>query len=297
MFDDILKFGDWYGWQATSHDIAGHATDHSGNHLGVNLHNQHHSFWDVPHNHIQRSNHLTHNHAVAEHNHVQHSNHFTDSHGVKHWDAKEAMYGYTQPQTLAPDPNLYNHADVIGHPVEDAQFWHYQKFNTSCAVVSQLSIVESIYPQAHLSEYAVCKIAQENHWYDPATGTHIDKIGEILNYYNVPSEHKHHASLEDLADALERGDKVIVGLDGKDIWNPVKDPVTGNPLPHEPAGHAVWVTGIEKEADGSVKIILNDSGTPNGRMETVDANDFLNAWRYSDQEMIVAHAPSQVVTV
>ncbi|MBR8837525.1 MAG: hypothetical protein DSM106950_26835 [Stigonema ocellatum SAG 48.90 = DSM 106950] len=272
MFDDILKLNDWSSWQTAA---ASHHTTGSDSNLGINLHDQHHSFWDVSH----------------------HPDHFAHAHGVasvgNHWDTTGVMHDYSQSYTLGADSSFYG--NVIGHPAEDAQFWHEQASNTSCAVVSQLSILESI-THTHLSEDAVCKIAQDNHWYDPDSGTKPDDIGKILNAFGVPTDHKHDATLQDLADALNKGDKVIVGVNANDIWHPVKDPVTGEPLPQEIAGHAVWVTGIEQEPSGSVKIILNDSGTPNGCMETVDATDFLNAWRDCGQDMIVAHTPSQVAT-
>ncbi|NJO65669.1 MAG: hypothetical protein HC836_48625 [Richelia sp. RM2_1_2] len=102
------------------------------------------------------------------------------------------------------------------------------------------------------------------------------------------------ASLEDIADALEKGDKIIVGLDANEIWSPLRDAMTGSPVEQTNGGHAVWVTGIDTEPDGSVKIILNDSGTDSGQMKAVDAQDFLNAWDDYGNLLLVADTPELV---
>jgi hypothetical protein len=72
--------------------------------------------------------------------------------------------------------------------------------------------------------------------------------------------------------------------------------VLGSPIEQSNAGHAVWVTGIDQQPDGSVKIILNDSGTPDGQMKAVDAEDFLNAWEDFGNFVVVADAPEQTVS-
>jgi uncharacterized protein YfdQ (DUF2303 family) len=51
------------------------------------------------------------------------------------------------------------------------------------------------------------------------------------------------------------------------------------PVEQENAGHAVWVTGVDPEPDGSYKILLNDSGTSLGQMSAIDYWDFYNAWQ------------------
>ena len=48
-------------------------------------------------------------------------------------------------------------------------------------------------------------------------------MGKLLNELGIPTEQKYHANLEDIADALEKGDRVIVGLDANEIWNPMRD--------------------------------------------------------------------------
>ncbi|GFE71770.1 hypothetical protein CFPU101_43800 [Chroococcus sp. FPU101] len=51
------------------------------------------------------------------------------------------------------------------------------------------------------------------------------------------------------------------------------------------------MTGIDCESDGSVNIILNDSGTPNGQASVIDYYDFMNAWQDYGNFVIVADNP------
>lgn len=178
--------------------------------------------------------------------------------------------------------------DGWGEPIQDAQFWYEQTSPTSCALVAQTSIYESITGE-HISEDDICKIAEANGWYDSESGTSPSSVGNVLNALGIPTEQKYDATLLDIADALERGDKVIVSLDANEIWTPLRDSITGEPIEQSDAGHAVWVTGIDQEPDGSVKIIFNDSGNPDGKMNAVDAKDFLNAWHDFGNFVAVAH--------
>ena len=185
--------------------------------------------------------------------------------------------------------------DGVGDPASDAPFWNEQQGENACAVVAQMSILESITGR-ELSEEAVARYAQEQGWYDPQTGTLPGNVGNILNAFGVPTEQKTDATLVDIAEALERGDKVIVGLDALEVWQPVRD-AAGQPVEQTlpsggDAGHAVWVTGIDQQPDGSVKLILNDSGTPDGQMKAVDAYDFVNAWSDYGNFLVVAHPPT-----
>jgi hypothetical protein len=192
------------------------------------------------------------------------------------------------------DSDWIDPSNCIGDPVQDAQFWHQQSSPTSCALVSQLSIYESITGQ-HLSEDQVCEIAAENGWYDPDTGTSPSEVGKILNNLGISTEQHYDATLTDLADALERGDKVIVGLDANEVWHP-DTTAADAPLEQPDTGHAVWVTGITQTEDGSVKILLNDSGTSSGQMSAINAKDFVNAWQDYGNFMMVAQSSTQPIT-
>lgn len=177
--------------------------------------------------------------------------------------------------------------DGVGNPFADADCWQQQQGQNSCAVVAQMGVYESI-TGVELSEDAVCEFAEVNGLFDPRIGTYPKDVGRILNHFGVPTETQYDADLNDIAEALERGDKVIVGLDANEIWQPLRDEY-GNPLEQSDGGHAVWVTGIDQADDGSIKLILNDSGTPDGQMKVVDAVDFVNAWDDFGNQIVVAH--------
>lgn len=184
--------------------------------------------------------------------------------------------------------------DGIGSPFVDADCWQKQEGANSCAVVAQMGIYESI-TGVELSEDFVCEFAEANGLFDPNAGTFPSDLGKILNHFGVTTESQYDATLNDIAEALERGDKVIVGLDAQEIWQPIRDS-DGNPIEQSDAGHAVWVTGIDQLPDGSVKIILNDSGTYEGQMKVVDAVDFMNAWNDFANQLVVAHnSPPSVI--
>jgi len=83
---------------------------------------------------------------------------------------------------------------------------------------------------------------------------------------------------------------VIVGLDAKEIWTPLHDASTDAPLEQDPPmGHAVWVTGIDQQPDGSFVVLLNDPGAPFGEIEAVPLEDFVNAWEDNGASMTLAH--------
>ncbi|WP_319423502.1 hypothetical protein [Pleurocapsa sp. FMAR1] len=115
---------------------------------------------------------------------------------------------------------------------------------------------------------------------------------QSLKSLAIETYRSYNTSFATLQDALSMGDKPIVGLDGNKIWQPQYDQY-GNSLEQKDADHAVWVTGINYEFDGSVDIILNDSGTPNGCSSVVEYNDFMNTW--SDHDSFVASADNSFV--
>lgn len=164
-----------------------------------------------------------------------------------------------------------------GDPLTDANYWRQQQGKYSCAVVAQISIYESLTGQ-YISEDAACNYAQQQGWFDPNSGTPLDDTGKILDALGIKTYQQNNASLSSLESPLAAKDKLIVGLDGNEIWHPQHDGF-GNPIEQADAGHAVWVTGIDYEPNGAIDIIINDSGIPNGRASVVAYSDFMNAWQ------------------
>ena len=172
---------------------------------------------------------------------------------------------------------LYDDPIEYGDPFTDAYYWRQQEQSMSCAVVAQVSIYQSLTGE-YISEYDASNYAYQQGWYDPSTGTPLGSVGNILEVLGIGTYGGEDTSFSTLQYALAIGDKPIVGLDGNEIWDPQYD-WYGNPLDQTNAGHAVWVTGIDYEYDGSVNIILNDSGHSNGMSSVVDYYDFMNAWQ------------------
>jgi hypothetical protein len=186
---------------------------------------------------------------------------------------------------------LYENTVEYGDPLTDADYWREQDSDASCSVVAQISVYESLtgeyIPEADAADYAA-----EQGWFDPDTGTFTEDTGNILEDLGIEVSASYDNSLADLADALDAGNKPLVALDANEIWYPEYDR-RGNSIELEDMGHVVWVTGISEEADGSVSIILNDSGDPNGSASVVGYDDFMNAWE--DRDFFAAIAENPIV--
>lgn len=184
---------------------------------------------------------------------------------------------------------LYDDAIEYGDPITDASYWRQQEGFASCAVVAQISIYESLTGE-RITESSASEYAYQQGWFDPVTGTPVPYTGNILGVLGIDTIQMNNTTLETLEHALSIGDKPIVALDGNEIWNPQYD-LYNNPIEQVNAGHAVWVTGIDYQTDGSVDIILNDSGHPNGSASMVDYYDFMNAWQDYDYFATIADNP------
>lgn len=216
---------------------------------------------------------------------------------------------YHHPHDLFPgdseDPTVYEsqHQDqpeLIGHqladgtmlhgdPVGEAQHWHYQHGDNSCAVVAQMSVYESMTGKV-IPEETWARFAEQHHLYDPDSGTHYSHLGRLLETQGVHVDNHTGGTLSEIAAHLEHGNKVMVGLNANEIWYPKVDPTTGLPAAQPTLGHIVWVTGIVESPDGSVKMVINDSGISDGTASVVDYKDFLNAWHDANNRTIIAYA-------
>jgi hypothetical protein len=227
--------------------------------------------------------------ASANHGHPADTGLASGHHAPHGAGTTHAHDGYAPP--LSGQEHVHVSADggkIFGDPVSDFSDWHHQAGDNSCAVVAQMGVYESVTHQ-HMTEQQLCDFAQAHGWYNPQSGTPPQCIGNVLNALGVPTEQHYNGSLSEIAGALARGDKVIVGVNANDIWHAEHAP-DGTPLQHAPAGHAVWVTGINVAPDGSATVYLNDSGTAHGGMMSVDARDFVNAWKDYGNLTVISHA-------
>ena len=163
-----------------------------------------------------------------------------------------------------------------GTPDLDASHWHHQEGQNSCAIAGQCGILESITGQP-VDESQMAQLAEDNGWYHPDRGTYPSDMGKVLEAHGVPCDSGHHRDLMDVVEALDRGEKVMVGLDANEIWTPQYD-ANGVPVDQPDAGHAVWVTGYQISDDGSFQFITNDTGIAGGAARPVELDNFINAW-------------------
>jgi len=179
---------------------------------------------------------------------------------------------------------------IGGDPDSNAEYWHVQEGNNSCAVAAQTCVLESIYNR-HFDEGELANIASEHGWYTPEGGTRISDVGKLLEYYNVPVERHSDFTFTEIYDAVQKGEKVIVGLNANEIWTPQHD-TDGKPLQLPPGGHAVWVTGFDMNEEGKVSVVLNDTGTQTGQESKVAVEDFRNAWSDYSNFAVITHLNS-----
>lgn len=180
---------------------------------------------------------------------------------------------------------------IIGDPGGEMANWHQQTYDDTCAVVSQEFILESLTGQ-DFSEDELRQEAIDNGWYTPGGGTPVEHVGGLLEAHGVDVERTEGATLQDIADKLSQGEKVIVGLDADEIWMPgqdfVQDEILGDvgSIPGQGANHAVEVIGIDNSDPNHPMVILNDPGHPDGQGVMVPADEFVDAWNDSGNYMV-----------
>ena len=177
---------------------------------------------------------------------------------------------------------------IGGNPEQESKYYHLQEGDNSCAVAAQTGVLESIFPDRHFNEADLAHIAEEKGWYSPQSGTPMRDVGNLLQEFQVPIERHTNFTFTEIYDAVNHGEKVIVGLNANEIWHP-QHGADGSPLHQAPAGHAVWVTGFDLNDQGKVEVVLNDTGTPDGRASRIPVDDFRNAWNDYSNFAVMTH--------
>ncbi len=179
----------------------------------------------------------------------------------------------------AADPDA-----VAGTPAEDMEHWEYQGQTGRCAIYAQKFAIEAITGREIPIEELVA-VAEENGWFVPGEneGTVSLNMDKLVEYYGVENEMSFNNDIESLEEALNDGHKVIVSVDSGQIWKGEENDIFS---PETTADHAVEVIGIDRTDPENPMVVLNDSGTPNGRGELVPLEVFENAWSAGDSQMI-----------
>lgn len=191
-----------------------------------------------------------------------------------------AVVGNFDPET---NPEL-----VSGDPAESMGFWEYQGNTGRCAIYAQKFAIEEILGHEIPIEELV-SVAEENGWFNEEAGggTVTLNMDKLLEYYGVEHEMSFDNDINSLEEALNNGQKVIVGVDSGQIWYGDENNIFS---PENAADHAVEVIGIDHSDPNNPMVVLNDSGTPNGCGEMVPLDVFENAWSAGDSQMIVCWA-------
>ena len=190
------------------------------------------------------------------------------------------MLGAAQFDPAMSDPNL-----VAGNPEADMQHWEFQGPTGRCAIYAQKFVIEEALGREVPIEELVA-VAEEHGWFSDVDGggTTTLNMDKLLEYYKVDHQMSFDNDIDSLEKALNDGKNVIVGVDSGQIWYGDENNIFS---PETNADHAVQVIGIDRTDPGCPMVVLNDSGTPNGRGELVPLDIFENAWNAGDSQMII----------
>lgn len=181
---------------------------------------------------------------------------------------------------LEVSPEAAAHYDIP----EATEGWHLQEEPYSCANACQEYIIDEYLgidvPEAYLNE-----IARENNWL-LENGTTYENIGNLLEVFGIEAHRYMNAGFEDIRQALNNGDRVIVA-----VHNAALDESWWDFIPVVSANHAVEVVGIDDTDPKNIKVIVNDPGVRDGCGKVVTLDTFNQARDGSGGFMVVAERP------
>ena len=181
-------------------------------------------------------------------------------------------------------PNEDYPEGISGDPKESMSYWECQGDTNRCALYSQKFVIEELSPdgtEIDIEQFA--QIAKDHGWFTEEGGTTFLNMNNMLDYYGIENEMVFHQSISDIEDCLSNGGKVIVSIDSHEIWYGEDNNIFA---PESSSNHAVEVIGIDRTDPEHPMVILNDSGTPNGRGEMIPLEVFEGAWEDGDCQMI-----------
>lgn len=171
---------------------------------------------------------------------------------------------------------------IIGNPEKDMETWHMQEGNMSCAVCCQEFIAEQVTGQ-EFTEQEFCELAESHGWFDPESGTTPGDVGKILEYMGFDVTRQEGVTVQELAQMLENGEKIIVGVNNMVLMNREFANIPGMS-----ANHAVQVIGMDTTDPNNIQVILNDPGVPDGRGIRHSLEEFEAAWNTGNNFTISA---------
>ncbi len=177
----------------------------------------------------------------------------------------------------------------IGDPDFQQDYWELQNMPDNCAIAAQTSILNQFGIDVSMDEANY--VAVSNGWYSPGFGTSPDDLGNILEAYGIPTHAVENASVQQLANELQQGHRVLVGVNSDDLWdtgpmsefwNWVGEIFGLDTSTFTPADHAIAVTGLDLSDIDNPQVIINDPGHPEGAGHSYPLDQFMDAWENSD---------------
>lgn len=168
-----------------------------------------------------------------------------------------------------------------GDPAAAARYWRYQQQDYDCAEMAVADVVGQLTGRLPSEDDVttaaenIPSVSRPGPIYRPSGKTRNQDVPVLLAHYGIRADAVH-TTTDALTQDLDRGQKVIVGLNDRIIWNDSGDRTVEN--------HFVVVTGIDT---GANVVHLNDSGIRAGRDEQVSLATFEAAWKTSDNFAVV----------
>lgn len=179
------------------------------------------------------------------------------------------------------DPADAGSEGIIGHPEDVLDLWECQGDTMRCAVYAQKFVIEE-YTGTEVDIEELVDIAEQNGWFVEGWGTSTEDMDNLLEHYNIPHETSEGNTIEDLAESLNEGHKVIVSVDADEYWFGENDMYS----PSDYTNHAIEVIGIDNSDPNNPMVIVNDSGVPDGAGLQIPMDTFMDAWEDGNNYMI-----------
>jgi len=181
---------------------------------------------------------------------------------------------------------------IYGDAEGDTRFNHHQGDNPygvkgDCGLVScqdvllqhGINVTEADVVK-HAAQNGECVIASNP---EQSGGTSPESQAQLLRDYGVDAHAEKGDSIDQLANHIEKGQQVIIGVNAGVLWNDSRYYENGQ------ANHAVTVTAVvrDQQTGQVLGVVLNDSG--DGRTKFVDANTLTQAWTNTGGQCVVAN--------
>jgi len=170
--------------------------------------------------------------------------------------------------------------DIHGEPKADIEFHQAQPGPVDCLPTSVAMVLSDVTGEEVLASDVVATAHDLNVMTD--TGMAAEDGVKLFEEYGVDAELSS-GTLDDIREALDNGDNVVIGLDSADLYAGEQGPFDNQMT----AGHAIEITGIDDEAG---VVYINDPGFSDGAGVEIPIEVFEDAWEDADNTMITVSA-------